>query len=193
MKPRILAGVARIAVVGAVAAAALGSASSQRQSPPPQVAPYGGQGTQPPPPVAMEPAFALGLWKSSWGAVKIEEDAQLGAGNLHGVFVYQQNGQDVVGYFAGRLNGNVLQFTWQEPAQTGPLEGAGYVVFDPAGQRFAGRWWTTARDRAGEWNGWRQPPPGQGPFAPPPGEAPPAAPPAEDVPFAPVPGEPAPT
>jgi hypothetical protein len=120
----------------------------------------------------MDGAQALGLWKSSWGAVKMDTDAQRGAGNLHGVFVYQQGSQEVIGYFAGRLNGNVLEFTWQEPAQTGPLEGAGYLVFDPAGQRFAGRWWTSARDRAGEWNGWRQAPSGDGPFAPPPSLSP---------------------
>jgi hypothetical protein len=145
----------------------------------------------------MDANAALGLWKSSWGAVKIETDAQRGGGFVHGVFVYSQNGREVVGYFGGRLEGNVLDFTWEEPAQTGPLQGAGYLVFDPGGQRFAGRWWTNARDRAGEWNGSRQPtvpqvmppvpgdtdgtdgtaPDGSDPYAqPPPGQSPPLPP-----------------
>jgi len=70
--------------------------------------------------------------------------------------MYQRNGADVVGYFSGKLQGNVLQFTWDEPAQPATLEGQGYIVFDQQGQRFAGRWWTTTHDRVGEWNGWRQ-------------------------------------
>lgn len=108
---------------------------------------------------SMEPGRALGLWKSSFGAVKIEEDLSKGAsgsGFVHGVWVYQRGGQDVVGYFGGTLSGNVLQFEWQEPSQPAPLIGQGYLVFDPSGQRFNGRWWTTSRDRTGEWSGWRQ-------------------------------------
>jgi hypothetical protein len=194
MKPRVLADVARIAAVCLAAGAALGSASSSQNAPPPYpppVAPYGGQVTRPPPPVPMDASSALGLWRSSWGAVKIEPDAQRGAGFVHGVFVYTQDGREVVGYFGGRLEGNVLDLTWEEPAQSGPLQGAGYLVFDPAGQRFAGRWWTNARDRAGEWNGSRQPP-GNGPQALPPvpgdtdGDAPPSADPYAQPP--PVPG-----
>jgi hypothetical protein len=117
----------------------------------------------------MEPGKSLGLWKSSFGAVKIEDDLAKGAagsGYVHGVWEYSRAGQDVVGYFEGNLSGNVLQFAWQEPAQPAPLVGQGYIVFDPQGQRFNGRWWTTSRDRTGEWSGWRldadpnrQPPP----------------------------------
>jgi hypothetical protein len=107
----------------------------------------------------MDEPRALGLWKSSFGAVKIEEDlrgGQPGGGQLQGVWMYQRNNADVIGYFAGKLQGNVLQFTWDEPAQPAALQGEGYIVFDQQGQRFAGRWWTTSHDRVGEWNGWRQ-------------------------------------
>lgn len=133
-------------------AAAASSSSSAKPAQEPQ---YGAA----PPPQAMDTTRALGLWKSSFGAVKIEEDLSkgaAGAGFVHGVWVYQRQGQDVVGYFGGNLRGNVLEFAWQEPAQPAPLVGQGYIVFDPQGQRFAGKWWTTARDRTGEWSGWRQ-------------------------------------
>ncbi|MCE9578105.1 MAG: hypothetical protein K8W52_33565 [Deltaproteobacteria bacterium] len=113
---------------------------------------------QPPQPQAMEAPRTLGLWKSNFGAVKLEEDVQRGGpggGQLQGVWVYQRNGADVIGYFAGKLEGNVLRFTWQEPSDGAPLVGAGYLVFETSGQRFSGRWWTTARDRMGEWTGWR--------------------------------------
>jgi hypothetical protein len=74
---------------------------------------------------------------------------------VQGVWVYQRQGQEVVGYFAGNLRGNVLQFHWQEP-NTPPLTGEGYLVFDPTGRQYSGRWWSDRRDRVGEWNGWRQ-------------------------------------
>jgi hypothetical protein len=183
MKPRFVADVARIAAVGLAALIALGSSSSssQRQGAgyPPGYGgqPYAAQATRPPPPVPMEAAAALGLWKSSWGAVKIESDAQRGAGFVHGVFVYDSSGREVIGYFSGRLDGNVLDFTWEEPAVQGPLEGAGFLVFDPQGQRFSGRWWTASQDRAGEWTGSRQP----AGYAPTPGEPLPS--PGPDAPY----------
>jgi hypothetical protein len=136
----------------AMCAAAAGSASSSKQEPQPQ---YGGA----PPAQAMDPSRALGLWKSSFGAVKIEDDLSKGAagsGFVQGVWVYQRAGQDVIGYFGGNLRGNVLEFAWEEPATPAPLVGQGYLVFDPSGLRFGGRWWTTSRDRTGEWSGWRQ-------------------------------------
>jgi len=74
---------------------------------------------------------------------------------VQGVWVYQRQGQEVVGYFAGNLRGNVLQFRWQEP-NTPPLTGEGYLVFDPTGRQYSGRWWSDHRDRVGDWNGWRQ-------------------------------------
>ncbi len=114
--------------------------------------------SNPPPPVAMEPARSLGLWKSSFGAVKIEEDprAPAGQGYLQGIWVYQKNGQDVIGSFGGQLRGNVFQFQWTEPGQP-TLTGAGYLSFNPSGQSFSGRWWTEKRDRVGDWSGWRAP------------------------------------
>jgi hypothetical protein len=105
----------------------------------------------------MEAARALGLWRSTFGAVKIEPDGSKGgldAGNLHGVWVYQRQGQEVIGYFAGSLRGNVLQFRWQEPNEP-PLTGEGFLVFDVQGRQYSGRWWSNKRDRVGEWNGWR--------------------------------------
>jgi hypothetical protein len=98
----------------------------------------------------MDPARALGLWRSSFGPVKIENDlsrGQPGSGSVMGVWVYDRDGQEVIGYFAGSLRGNVLDFTWQEPASPAPLQGAGYLLFDGGGTRFSGRWWTASRDR----------------------------------------------
>lgn len=106
----------------------------------------------------MEAARALGLWRSTFGAVKIEPDNSKGgidSGSVHGVWVYQRQGQEVVGYFAGSLRGNVLQFHWQEPNEP-PLTGEGFLVFDVQGRQYSGRWWSDKRDRVGEWNGWRQ-------------------------------------
>jgi hypothetical protein len=107
----------------------------------------------------MDGSHATGLWKSTFGAVKIEADEAQGglaAGAVQGAWVYQREGQEVVGLFAGSLRGNVLQFRWQEPNNP-PLTGAGFLVFDPAGRQFSGRWWSDRRDRVGDWNGWRQP------------------------------------
>jgi hypothetical protein len=103
----------------------------------------------------MDAGRALGLWKSSFGPVKIERDAETGADHLMGIWVYDRAGREVVGYFGGPLSGNVMQFRWQEPARPRDLVGEGYLVFDPEGRSFTGRWWTTTGDRGGDWNGWR--------------------------------------
>jgi hypothetical protein len=119
---------------------------------------------QPPPPQQMDATAALGLWRSTFGAVKIEADNSKGglqSGAVQGVWVYQRQGQEVVGYFAGSLRGNVLDFRWQEPNNP-PLTGAGFLVFDPQGRQYSGRWWSDRRDRVGDWNGWRQAPAQQG-------------------------------
>jgi hypothetical protein len=160
-----LGNLARVVAVLAACAAAVGSATSSSNNgnvPPagPEAQPIGG----PPPPQQMEPSRALGLWRSTFGAVKIEADdakGGLGAGAVQGVWVYQRQGQEVIGYFAGQLRGNVLQFRWQEPNNP-PLTGEGYLVFDVEGRQYNGRWWSDRRDRVGDWNGWRQqgsPPP----------------------------------
>ena len=125
-----LGNVARIVAVLAACAAAVGSATSTNN-----------QSSQPPapqaqPPQQMEPSLALGLWRSTFGAVKIEADNSKGglaAGAVQGVWVYQRQGQEVIGYFAGQLRGNVLQFRWQEPNNP-PLTGEGYLVFDVGAQ-----------------------------------------------------------
>ncbi len=141
-------------VLLAVAAAALAASANSQSSTPPQAA--GGWNMQPPQSQAMDPRAAHGLWKSTFGAVKVEEE---GPSRVHGVWTYDKQGQQVIGYFAGALDGNVLRLTWREPAQPvagAPLlEGEGWLVFDPAGARFTGRWWTNARDRQGDWSGWR--------------------------------------
>jgi hypothetical protein len=151
--------VARIVAVLAACAAALGSATSsskpQNQQP---AAPEAQAMGNPPPAQQMEPARALGLWRSTFGAVKIEADNSKGglqAGAVQGVWVYQRQGQEVIGYFAGQLRGNVLQFRWQEPNNP-PLTGEGYLVVDVQGRQYNGRWWSDRRDRVGDWNGWRQ-------------------------------------
>jgi hypothetical protein len=150
--------VARVIAVLAACAAAAGSATSSSSSTQnPSVAGPGNQDS-PPPPQEMEPNLALGLWRSTFGAVKIEADSShggLSAGGVQGIWVYQRQGQEVVGYFAGNLRGNVLQFRWQEPNDP-PLTGEGYLVFDVLGRQYAGRWWSDKRDRVGDWNGWRQ-------------------------------------
>jgi len=166
-----LANVARVVTVLAACAAAVGSATSssnnqqqqQPAAPQAQAQPLG----NPPPPQQMDPGQTLGLWRSTFGAVKIEADNSKGglqAGALQGVWVYQRQGQEVIGYFAGQLRGNVLQFRWQEPSNP-PLTGEGYLVFDVQGRQYNGRWWSDRRDRVGDWNGWRQ----QGAPPPPPG------------------------
>jgi hypothetical protein len=109
----------------------------------------------PEPTEAMMPAEALGLWQSSFGAVKIEPDMAGGHERLMGVWLYQRDGLDIIGYFQGALRGNVLEFTWNEPFASGDLIGGGYLMFDPAAGRFTGEWWTDDRTRHGTWNGWR--------------------------------------
>jgi hypothetical protein len=152
---------ARIAAVLAACAAAAGSATSSSSSGSGQSASMAGAGgtNNPPPPQQMEPNVALGLWRSTFGAVKIEADNSHGgiaAGSLQGVWMYQRQGQEVIGYFAGNLRGNVLSFRWQEP-NSPPLTGEGFLVFDVQGRQYSGRWWSDKRDRVGDWNGWRQP------------------------------------
>ncbi|MEZ4367606.1 MAG: hypothetical protein R2939_15210 [Kofleriaceae bacterium] len=149
------ADLARLAAVVLAAGAALASTTSN----PPPARPVGPAA---PAPQAMELPRTLGLWKSNFGAVKIEEDLGRGgpqSGFLQGVWLYERDGAEVIGTFAGTLRGNLLEFSWQEPATPQPLAGAGYLSFDPSGQSFAGRWWTSARDRGGEWTGWRAPAP----------------------------------
>lgn len=155
--------VARVVAVLLACAAAAGSATSTSSSS--QRQPLSGPGGEsgPPPPQQMEPARALGLWHSNFGAVKIEPDESKGgleAGNVHGIWVYQRRGQEVVGYFAGNLRGNVLQFRWQEPNDAS-LAGEGFLVFDAGGRQYSGRWWSDRRDRVGDWSGWRQGPAGR--------------------------------
>ena len=92
--------------------AAAGSATSSSNNHPP---PHGGAGQ---PARASHhrrsrwsPRRALGLWRSTFGAVKIEADNSKGGlqtGAVQGVWVYQRQGQEVVGYFSGNLRGNVL-------------------------------------------------------------------------------------
>ena len=149
---------ARVAAVVAACAAAAGSATSSSNSSSSQSGSLAGQSSAPPP-QQMEPNVALGLWRSTFGAVKIEADNShggLASGNLQGIWVYQRQGQEVIGYFAGNLRGNVLSFRWQEPNNP-PLTGEGFLVFDVQGRQYSGRWWSDKRDRVGDWSGWRQP------------------------------------
>lgn len=153
-----LGNLARVVTVAAACLAAVGSASSSSNSP--AVQPQNAN-MSPPPPQEMDATRALGLWRSTFGAVKIEADNSRGgiaSGAIQGVWVYQRQGEEVIGYFNGNLRGNVLDFRWQEPGAAGgpPLVGAGYLVFDQSGRQYSGRWWSDKRDRVGDWNGWRQ-------------------------------------
>ena len=151
-----LANVARVIAVMAAVVAAGASATSSSNSDAVQSQQM--PGSNPPPPQQMDPSRALGLWKSTFGAVKIESDESKGglqAGSVQGVWVYDRRGEEVVGYFSGSLRGNVMQFKWSEPANP-PLVGEGYIVFDPQGRQYSGRWWSERHDRVGDWNGWRQ-------------------------------------
>jgi hypothetical protein len=142
----------RVIVVAGAAAAVIASGSSNANRP--ADGPASSTAAPPSQPMAVEQA--LGLWKTSFGPVKIEKDPESGDKNLRGVWVYDRSGKEVIGYFSGPLDGNVLQFRWTEPARPTDLVGDGYLVFDPNGQSFSGRWWTTDRARGGEWNGWRK-------------------------------------
>ena len=101
----------------------------------------------------MDGSLAAGLYRTSFGPVKIEADREGGPGRVMGVWSYERDGEPVVGFFAGRLEGNVLGFMWQEPADPAPLAGRGYLVFESDGSGFFGRWWTEGEDRGGEWSG----------------------------------------
>ena len=150
-----LGNVARVIAVAAMCLAAAGSATSTNNSP--ASAPQSAN-MSPPPPQQMDSSRALGLWRSTFGAVKIEPDNNKGglqAGAVQGIWTYQRQGPEVIGYFTGNLRGNVLQFRWDEPG-TPPLTGEGYLVFDLQGRQYSGRWWTDKRDRVGDWSGWRQ-------------------------------------
>jgi len=147
----------RTLLLAAAAAVLAASASSRQSTPPPQ--PAGAWNAQPPQSQPMDPRTAGGLWKSTFGAVKIEPSDPGVPTQVHGAWTYDKQGAQVVGYFGGTLDGNVLRLTWREPAQPIPgaplLEGEGWLVFDPGGARFTGRWWTASRDRQGDWSGWR--------------------------------------
>lgn len=153
-----LGNLARVLTIAAAFTAAVGSATSNTSSQPQQ--PQNAQ-SSPPPPQEMETARALGLWHSTFGAVKIDADNSKGglaAGAVQGVWQYQRQGADVIGYFYGTLKGNVLQFRWQEPGSNSspPLTGSGYLQFEQTGRQYSGRWWSDKKDRVGDWNGWRQ-------------------------------------
>jgi hypothetical protein len=156
-----LGNVARVALIAASCLAAVGSATSSSNNSANGNDPAAAS-QSPPQPQQMDAQRALGLWRSTFGAVKIDPDNAHGglqAGAVHGVWEYTRQGADVIGYFYGTLQGNVLRFKWQEPptqAATPPLTGEGFIVFEQTGRQYSGRWWSDHRDRVGDWNGWRQ-------------------------------------
>src|SRR6267154_5526112 len=96
-----LGNLARMVTLAAACLAAVGSATSNTNSQP-QQPPTSQQ--SPPPAQDMEAARALGLWRSTFGAVKIDADNSKGgiaAGAVHGIWQYQRQGQEVIGYFFG--------------------------------------------------------------------------------------------
>ena len=108
-----------------------------------------------PTPISMESSLAMGLWTSNFGAVKIEPDPAGGEGEAMGVWLYERGGEEVIGYFAGKLRGNVLEFNWHEYGEPVDLTGAGYISFQADGKGFAGRWWSHDRRRNGLFSGER--------------------------------------
>src|SRR5262245_48047220 len=72
-----LGNVARVVTVAAACMAALGSATSNSNKQP-DPAQQQGANMNPPPPQDMDPNRALGLWRSTFGAVKIEADTAHG-------------------------------------------------------------------------------------------------------------------
>ena len=103
----------------------------------------------------MDSQLALGLWTSNFGAVKIESNPANGEKGVMGVWLYDRSGEEVIGYFAGELRGNVLEFTWHEPGVPSPLTGAGFISFQNEGQSFSGRWWSGDQRRNGLFTGQR--------------------------------------
>lgn len=152
----------RLTLLFFAAAVAMASSTSTTNAPaatPGQNgAPNGGQSehSNPASSQTMDPTLLLGVWKSNFGPVKIQADTSGATGKLMGVWVYDRDGAEVIGYFSGAMRGNVLNFQWQEPSTGKPLEGGGYLQFDVQGNSYTGRWWTTDRDRGGDWNGWRE-------------------------------------
>ena len=139
-----------------------GLASSSSRGPQPRQPLHVGQPTQP---VDLTPAYqgpkaplaesmnlelALGIWEANFGSVKIERDSTQGKLGLMGVWVYDKSGSEVIGYFEGRLNGNILEFDWSEPSEGGILRGKGHIRFEPDGRRFVGPWWSEDGKRTGE-------------------------------------------
>ncbi|HET6613197.1 MAG TPA: hypothetical protein VFG83_14470 [Kofleriaceae bacterium] len=128
---------------------------------------YGGQapaepGTahvSPAPTLAMPAAAALGLWQTSFGPVKIVANGAAGPQAIMGVWVYDRDGREVIGFFGGQLSGNVLSFSWHEPAGAPGLDddltGSGYLTFNPAERRFFGRWWSGDGRLDGSFSGVR--------------------------------------
>lgn len=104
----------------------------------------------------MNLSLTLGFWQTNFGPVKIERDTKGSGDAVHGIWLYDRDGQEIIGYFSGVPNGNILQFHWREPSPVGEnLEGEGFLAWSADGLRFDGYWWTKNRDRGGEWNGWR--------------------------------------
>ena len=114
------------------------------------------------PPVAapMIASRVLGTWQSTFGDVRMAQDPLRGGlemGAVRGEWAYSRDDAVVRGFFDGTLRGNVLRLTWVEEGEMGeePLSGDGYLVFLPQGTEFAGWWWSSDRDRTGDWHGWR--------------------------------------
>lgn len=146
----------RFALLALAALGLAASASSSKATPPINAYNQPGNPAGPlPTPQAMDRSAPLGLWNTNFGAVKIESD---GAG-IHGAWSYDRDGAQVIGYFGGVLDGNLLRLTWREPAQPLPgvpqLAGEGWLAFDPGGASFAGKWWSNDGQRKGDWTGTR--------------------------------------
>ena len=116
--------------------------------------PKSGYRVVPPPPAhTMSMAFVLGAWESNFGEVTIDRSPNLAGGEVIGSWTYFNPtlGREVKGRFRGIVRGNVLRLTWTEGASSGH----GFLEFSPAGDSYAGQWWTSGRSKTGTWRGWR--------------------------------------
>jgi hypothetical protein len=107
-----------------------------------------------PVPVAMDPVTALGTWRSSWGALILEQSQP---GTIVGRWSYMREGQLHAGNLEGTFDGNVLRFAWKASNPTTAFGGDGWIAFDSRDSTFRGEWWMPPFEhsiRRGNGGGW---------------------------------------
>lgn len=118
---------------------------------------------QPPPPVYdngsssfQHTAEIEGVWDSNFGQVKFQRTEK--PGFYRGVWMFEREGEQVIGYFEGELTGKQFWFRWHQPGEDGQDRvGSGRIFFNEVGNRFDGTWATEDGGQNGNWNGSRVP------------------------------------